>query len=37
MDAFNVVSLFGDGFGPAKFVVCMLGVIAFGIWRGMKE
>ena len=37
MDAFNVVSLFGDGFGPAKFLLYMLGVIAFGIWRGVKE
>ncbi len=37
MDAFNTVVFYGDGFGPAKFLLYMLGVIAFGIWRGVKE
>jgi hypothetical protein len=37
MDAFNVISLYGDGHSAATFVVWMLVVIALGIWIGMRE
>jgi hypothetical protein len=37
MEAFHTVVFHYPDTGPVKFLLYMLGVIAFGIWLGMKE
>lgn len=36
-DAFNVISLWGLGYGAGKFLISMIGVIAFGLWVAKRE
>jgi hypothetical protein len=37
MEGFNLFGVMLDGYGPAKFLMTMLAVVCFGIWRGIKD